>query len=432
MNECTPDGQSLHTLLTDLANQLGRASGFVQRRSKLTGSLFAQAFVLGCLEEPAATLNNLVQVCHELGVEITEAGFQQRIDAQAVAFLGQLLQAWVTRFRQQRPLDDTVLRHFTQVNLLDSTEITLPAALSGLFAGKQGAALKVQLSFDYLSGTLNALELTSGRQPDQRCALLTACASRGSLQLFDLGYFDQTSLAQIDDQTAYFVTRFQDQTALYQPDTGQRLELEQLLRQLPYSSAEWSVELGAKARLPVRLLAERLPEAVVEARRRKAHAKARRWGKTCSQRQLDLLAWNVSITNVPADWLTVAQVHLVYRVRWQIELLFKVCKSQAGLDQIGHWSPARLQCQLYARLLGVALFQWLISPWRFWEAELSPPKGFRCLRRQTSALGLALRLGADALTQVLATLTTAFLRFAQKSRRHKSPSTYQQLVQAAP
>jgi len=428
MPEYTASGRHLHFALTELADELGRTTGFVQRRSKLTGSRFAQAFVLGCLEEPTATLNSLVQVCQDLGVDISEAGFQQRIDAEAVAFLRQLLDAWLSHLRRTSPIDPTLLNRFTQVNLLDSTEITLPASLSSLFAGRQGAALKVQLSFDYRAGCLNALELTSARSPDQRSALLTHCADPGSLQIFDLGYFDQTRLAALAAQSAYFVTRLHDQTALYCPDTGQRLELAQLLRNLPGRSGELDIELGAKARLPVRLIAQRLPPAVVEERRRKAHAKARRWGKTCSQRQLELLAWNVWVTNVPADGLTVEQVSLVYGVRWQIELLFKVCKSQARLDQIGHWSAARLQCQLYARLLGVVLFHWLLSPWRFVPTELSPPKAFRCLRRKSAAL----LLGADVLTQVLDTLTAAFVRFARKNSRQTAPSTYQQIIRATP
>lgn len=430
MSEFSAAGRHLHTALTDLATTLGRATGFVQRRSKLTSSLFAQAFVLGCLEEPSASLNTLVQVCQDLGLEISESGFQQRIDAQAVTFLRQLLQVWVVRFRQQGQLNDTVLGHFCQVNLLDSTEITLPAGLRTLFPGKQGAALKVQLSFDYLTGTLNALEVTPARQPDQRCALLTTCAVPGSLQVFDLGYFDQARLAEIDAAQAYFVTRLQDQTALYLPESGQRLNLDEALRQFPYTSHEWQVELGANARLPVRLLAERLPDAVVEQRRRKAHADAKRWGKTCSQRQLDLLAWNLWITNVPAHWLTLAQVRLVYHVRWQIELLFKVCKSQAQLDAIRHWSAARLQCQLYARLLGIALFQWLVSPWRFRDHELSPPKAFRSLRRKLSDFVRAVVSGPDALARLLSNLAASFSRFAQKNQRKKTPSTYQRLVQA--
>jgi hypothetical protein len=172
-----------------------------------------------------------------------------------------------------------------------------------LFPGKQSAGVKVQLSFDYLSGTLNALALTPARQPDQRCPFLTACAAPGSLQIVDLGYFDQRTLAELDAGGAYFVTRLQNQTALYHLVSDERLDLAQTLSHCPFSSGEWSVELDAKARLPVRLVAQRLPEAMAEERRRKANAHARRWGKTGSQRQLDLLAWNLWITHVPAACL---------------------------------------------------------------------------------------------------------------------------------
>lgn len=431
MKKYTANGQQLHQALTELVEPLGTGSGFVQRRSKLTSTVFAQAFVLGCLETPTATLNTLVQVCEELGVTISESGFQQRIDAEAVVLLRQLFEAWMGHFRQQGQLNDTVLQPFCQVNVLDSSEIMLPVSLQALFPGKQGAALKVQLNFDYLSGTFNALEVTPARLPDQSCPLLTAAAPPGSLNIFDLGYFDQRQLAQLDTDGAYFVTRLQDQVALYALADGQRLPLETLLEWLPGHRGEWMVALGANTRLPVRLIAERLPETVVAARRRKAHAKAKRWGKTCSHRQLALLAWNMWITNVPSAWLSAAQVRLVYTVRWQIELLFKVCKSQAALDQIGHWQAARLQCQLYARLLGVALFHGLVAPWRFDGQELSLPKAFRCLQRRVAALTAALVAGPAAVATVLTRLIAAFRRFATKTQRRKRPSTYQQLRHAA-
>jgi len=370
--------QALQHLFGEIATQVSHETGFVQRRSKMSGVIFAKMFVLGCLDNPESSLNDLVQYSQALGVSISEAGVQQRIDQGGAAFMQRLLECAIGQSRQRSALPQTVLAHFSQVNILDSSEIRLPERLQGHFRGKQGAAIKVQLSFDYLSGSLNALEWTAGCQPDQNCLLHLQHAQAGSLHLFDLGYFDQQVFAQLSGQSAYFVSRLQTQTALYwQTADSQAIDLLAWLQKSDSLQVDTPVYLGSKTRLPVRLIAQKLPLAVVEERRRKAHAHAKRWGKPCSQQQLAWLAWSLFVTNVPPKWLTFEQVLRVYRVRWQVELLFKVCKSQARLDSLRHWNAARLQCQLYARLLGIVLFQWRFPPVVSRRAEsLARPKLF--------------------------------------------------------
>lgn len=49
-----------------------------------------------------------------------------------------------------------------------------------------------------------------------------------------------------------------------------------------------------------------------------------------SGRQLALCDWLVLATNVPASRLSGVQLWVVYRCRWQVELLWKRCKSQLG------------------------------------------------------------------------------------------------------
>lgn len=424
----------LHELLDRLTTQMSYETGFVQRASKMSGAIFAKTFVLGCLDNPQASLNDLVQYSQRLGVSISEAGLQQRIQQPGVDLLRDLMQDSIAMCRQKSGLPQSVLRHFSQVNILDSTEIKLPDNLRSSFKGKQGAAVKVQLSFDYLSGTFNALELTAASQPDQKCQLHVQQASRGSLTLFDLGYFDQKVLKTLAERSAYFVSRLQTQTALYrEAQDEQAIDLLTWLRQGRHRQREAKVYVGRTARLPVRLLAQKLPLAVVEERRRKAKAQARRWGNTCSQRQLDLLAWALFITNVPAEYLTLEQVVLVYGIRWQIELLFKVCKSQAELDHVRSWSAARVQCQLYARLLGVIIFQWLVSPYRFTQrGELSLSKAFGVMQRYSLALLEGLTGRKRGLSSVLEAMALDFLRFAQKNSRKKSPSSYQRLLDIEP
>ena len=47
--------QAMQTVLTSVADSAARATGFVQRTSKLTGALFVQTLTLGFLSNPQAS-----------------------------------------------------------------------------------------------------------------------------------------------------------------------------------------------------------------------------------------------------------------------------------------------------------------------------------------------------------------------------------------
>jgi len=90
---------------------------------------------------------------------------------------------------------------------------------------------------------------------------------------------------------------------------------------------EQAIFIGATAQIAARLIAVRMPEAVVNTRRSIARKNAKNKGDTPSQAHLSLLAWNLFIPNVPATIWPTATVPKVYPIRWQRELIFKSWKS---------------------------------------------------------------------------------------------------------
>jgi hypothetical protein len=370
-------------------------------------------------------------------VTISEPGFHGRINDEAVELLKRLLASSLKQFAVQGDVPAAVVKQFTRIDLLDSTQITLPKALAAYFAGHNSpgteAALKIQLSVDYRSGQLNTIRIGPGREPDQRCDIAVQLATPGSLQVFDMGYAVLSRLRRIAERGAHFLTPLKTRTNVYaSPRANTPLDLAHWLEKQADAQGrvDCVVYVGAEDRLPVRLVAYRLSQAQTEQRRRQARRNAQKKKRNVTKRHLQLLAWGLMITNVPAAMLSVEALIMLYRVRWQIELFFKLCKSQFRLAQVGPWRVQRLLCQCYARLIGVVLFQWLIVPWRFLDTkELSPPKAFRILRRHILPLVDALLLGGTALAALLADLRDAFLRHALKSQRKKAPSTFALLAQ---
>ena len=98
-----------------------------------------------------------------------------------------------------------------------------------------------------------------------------------------------------------------------------------------------------------------VPEAIVNERRRQARRVAKKRGYTPSQAHLTLLAWNLFITNVPSPVWTPATVCTAYSLRWQVELVFKSCKSDLYLASLPTKTVAPTLCYLYGRLLLIVL-----------------------------------------------------------------------------
>jgi DDE family transposase len=435
-NHYKVESDRLQTFLESCAKQVGQASGFARRTSKVNSAIFAQTLILSCMAEPEASLNQMVQWSEDLGVQVSAQGLDKRLTQRAVDFLSGLLEQAVSLFRRQAGLPSVALQQFSSILIVDSSQVALPDCLRSQFAGSGGnaaaASLKFHLSFDYLAGHVNGLEVVAGRSPDQKCTLHRQQVAAGSLQLFDLGYFEQTVLSDIAAAAAYFVCRLHPQVGVYlTPTAPHALDVAEWLSHLAVNEAEIVGYVGHKTRLPVRLALQRLPPSVVEERRRKAYANAQRRGKTYSQSYLTLLEWTILITNVPPSWLSWAQVMALYGLRWQIELIFKVWKSQAKLASVGQWRPQRVLCHLYARLLALVLFHWLVAPWRFGEwGELSWPKAFQVFQRHASRLADTMRTNWQGTAEVLEKMTSDFLRFACKDNRRKSPSSFQAFIQA--
>jgi hypothetical protein len=372
----------LQKFFTETAEQVARATHFGQRASKLTGAAFLQVVVFGWLVHPTASLNDLVEVVADMGVSITKQGLQTRVE-QAAPFLKAMFQESLAVFRQQLPLPVAVRQQFTAIILTDSTSIGLPVSLQADFPGCGGdgpvAALKIQLAFDLLCGEFVALTLQPGRTPDQAYTGDVQDIRAGALYLSDLGYWALSRLQAIAQQ-AFFLSRLDTHTTLFNATTGEPLDLLSWLEAHPEAQFEQDIRLGAAAQLPCRLGAFRVPTEVAAQRRRRATETARRKGRTLSQRHLALLAWSLFVTNVPARRLALAHLVVLYTVRWQIELLFKLWKSECAVDRVAGRHRARVLTEVYAKLLGLVLLHYLMAPFRGHARELSMVTAVRIMR----------------------------------------------------
>jgi hypothetical protein len=426
-SQCNSKENPLKEVLETLVQQANAACPFSQRETALNAERFVQTLVLGWLREADASLNTLAQFAQELGITVTGSALHERMGEAAVALLGWVLMAALQQGVQGRRLPIEAFGAFSAIHVTDSTQVNLPPSLLGEYAGSADAArLKLHVTLDYLTGQWVGAEVVAGKVHDQNSDLPRQHAIAGSLNLFDLGYFKPERLRAVAAQEAYFVCRCQSQTALYVPGSDRRVDVRQWLQSLSGDTAERRVDLGARVRLPVRLVVRRLPQAVADARRRKAKDRYRRDGKTCSPDYLLWLGWDILITNLAADDWPLSRMFDLYPIRMQIEWLFRVWKSHLHIHHFGNWRRQRVLCQWYARLIGAVCSQRLSAGWHWRHGhEYSFLKCVQIIQSRIDGLMACIARHWRGVQTWQHRLEAAFRQFARKTKRKKTPSTCQ-------
>lgn len=432
---CLP--RRLRTLFTTTADRLGHETGFVKRRRKLSGSHLAQTLVLGYLAAPTATLGQLQQTAATAGTPVSRQALSQRCTAAAATFLQQLLTAAMELTFAAPAVALPLLERFPAVCVGDSTIISLPPALATVWPGCGGstaksgaAALQLQVRLELRRGGLDALELQAGRASDQTAAQQTTPLPVGGLQLRDLGYFCVAQLRAVVAAGGHFLSRTPPKLLL-RDAAGQRWTLLRLVTTRCRQTLDLPVTVGERRGepLPCRLLVQRVPDQVAALRRARLAEHARRKGTRVSPTVWALCAFTVLLTDLPPEQLTLAEALVLARLRWQVELLFKLWKSAgAQVDQWRTADPWRALCTVYAKLLACLVQQWLLqaSDWAWGTRSLV--QAAQVVRARAAALTSALRRGERRLREEIAELGRVLAGSARLGKRRARPAAFQLLL----
>jgi hypothetical protein len=370
------------------------------------------------------------------GVAISPQGLEQRCTERAAVFLEQLLAQAVRLVITAEPVVVPLWARFSAVVLLDSSTLVLPDALGPWWPGCGGAtvehtlaALKLQVRFDLVHGTLEGPLLTDGRTHENTSRLQHAPLPQGALRLADLGFFSLDVFAELTAHGVYWLSRLLLSTAVFTP-AGARCDVLGHLAAQTAPAMELAVCLGATHHLPARLLAARVPEDVANQRRRRLHADARRRGRTPSARQLEACDWTLLVTTAPAALLSLREAFVLARARWQVELLFKLWKSHGEIDTSRSTKPWRVLCAVLAKLLAMVIQHWVLLTGCWSCPARSLVKAAQTVRQH--ALHLA-SMVADpaALGAAIGVIHRALAAGCRINRRKKRPNTYQLLLEPA-
>ncbi|MEI7557244.1 transposase [Candidatus Chlorohelix sp.] len=134
--------------------------------------------------------------------------------------------------------------------------------------------------------------------------------------------------------------------------------------------------------------------------------------------------WLVYFTNLSGEKASLEEVVVLYRLRWQIELLFKLWKQAGGLEKWRSGKPYRILCEVYAKLIGVIVSHWLslLSGWE--EGERSLVKASQVVRQYGLSMVLLLPQTSN-LVDLFEVIRAVIRDTCRVNKRRKYPSAYQ-------
>ena len=411
--------------------QWAKQAGFSQRQAKkLTPRLFVQATVMLISQRAVSVRTWAILVGVLGGLTLSKQALWERLGEPAVEFLKQVLGA-ALRWRAlvSTPKIPAALRMFGRVLVQDSTTLQLSAALARCFPGganqhgEAGGQLRIQAVLDLVSQQFVHFGLSHFRRNDQAAAFdVLAVVQPGDLVVRDLGYFVLGSLEKIAEAGAFFLSRLRVSTGIWDAAGQEPLDLLKLLRR--QGRVDLRVRLGAQ-KVPVRLVAVKLPPAVAAERRRRARAGQKHDGRYQVQaRTLALLDWAIFVTNVPASVWRAQTVVAVYGLRWRIETIFKAWKSHFRLTEVPQGSPAQLQAMIYGRLLFLTLWAQVCGAhWLPLQATSSSPQSLLKVAALLGDFFLVLFLEAHNV-RITATWLKQLLYHARYEHRRRKPFTH--------
>ncbi len=426
---------TLQTVFTTDADQAARDAGLIRRARQFTGATFVQTLVFGWLDDPHATHEDLAEVAADLGVDITPDALGRRLGPNACVCLQEVLRQALHHVIAAQPAAIPLLRRFQGVYVQDASTVGLPAGLADVLPGcgggtapGQAAALKLLPRLELTTGALEAVALLPGKGAERADELAWAPLPAGALLLEDLGFFDLTRLRHYHEQGVYFLSRLPARVAVWDGQ-GRKCLLAEFLQRQAGRALDAEVEVGAEARLRVRLLAERVPEAVARKREERLRRRASKKGRKVSADSLELCRWDVLVTNVPGERLSAREARVLRRVRWQVELVFKVWKSEGRLDASRGRKPYRVLCEVLAKLLAMVVQHWASLVAGGSPLVYSQRKAARRVRKVALRL-LGVLASVRRLVAVLGRLRRRVQRYGRVRSRKGSgqPATFQTLL----
>lgn len=271
----------------------------------------------------------------------------------ATPFLEQVLNSMLSQAASGPVIAQAGLR----IRLIDATTVSEP--------GSNGTDWRLHVGYDPAKGVIDSVQVTDVHGGE---GLDRAAAAAGDLILGDRGYASSEKIRALATAGAHTLIRIGHQAVRMFDEAGKQVDPMAFATQRRTNPGRpprleslivWLQGEGAPP-LEVRLVVVRKSREAADRERTRIRTEAKRKGKEPTQRTLDAAAYTFLLTTLPESRASDEEIADLYRLRWQIELLFKRLKSLLSLDALRAKNPALARSYLLGKLIGAILIQ-LIS-----------------------------------------------------------------------
>jgi putative transposase len=272
-----------------------------------------------------------------LGVSIARGTFWERLATKKLQkILEGLVTSMVLSFACKLSITSDLLKVLGvhAILLLDSSSSTLPKSAKEAFPAPRNnvapAAIKLHMCFDLFRGAVNWFQLTPATTHDRK-GFPPIESLRGKLIIFDLGYWDYLLLAAIIKIGGFFLTRVKSNAVIEVLSVISGVSKKDFEgyplfdRRFPKKKSKIVEVIGQFSQNYKPLFSARVIGF---------------WNPISKQYH-----WYVTNLLVPAEL-----IYPLYRLRWQIELVFKTFKSCLRLGDLPTANPKIIHVLIYSAL----------------------------------------------------------------------------------
>ncbi len=433
-----------HVFSIEFLEKLSKKTNFIRRKGKITAETFLAFNTFSSEDMCCKSLGTLCgRFASQYNIEISPQALNERFNDYSTKFMQEVFNSMM--ISQNKILNNENKKmNFGRILVTDSTNYGLPQKFYNEFKGSGGAgskaAIKIQLQYDLLSGSFLCCDTYSGTASDGKYTeVMDSKTKAGDLRLADLGYYKLDYLQKIHAKKAFFISKLKSTSLAYKKNpTPEKNSNGEILKSTEYTKIDifelikpladgQTIELkdtyiGSKKELKSRLIITKLSEESKEKRKKKHLAAVKKERANINERSIAWNEVNVYITNIPEEVLSTEEIHDVYSLRWQIEIMFKIWKSIFNIDNVKPIKIERFKCFLYGRLISLLLSSAIVFTARdvVYEkdfVEISEIKSFYQVTEFFCVLRREIFKGELAILKLLKTIINIINKLAKKSRK---------------
>ncbi len=166
--------EQYQSIIEEEIHDIAYRTGAVKRKGKLDVVTLAQMMIFGFWQDPDLRLSGLAQIGGRREVHVTESAISQRFTPECAMMFLEIMQRLAEVEVEREKVDIPLLKQFSAVLVEDSTSMTWPSEVAGVWKGcgegesTSSSAVKAFICWNVVSGELLGPRLTNGRMNDHK------------------------------------------------------------------------------------------------------------------------------------------------------------------------------------------------------------------------------------------------------------------------